>query len=122
MPVPATNSRLVLPFAQEKTGRSQRTLLRTGTLRCRTMPTKHERIGVVKDATLKEALESVAPIVGVATPTAKVVHDLAIRGARALRDDAAERDVLLRELAARSTSDAPWDREVLARIDGLAAG
>ena len=86
------------------------------------MPTKHERIGVVKDEALIEALESVAPLVGVATPAATVVHDLAIRGARALRDDAARRNELLRELAAWSTGDdPPWDRDVLARIDELSA-
>jgi hypothetical protein len=84
------------------------------------MPTKHERIGVVKDHALLEALESVAPIVGAATPAATVVHDLAIRGARALRDDAARRATLLQDLAAWSTGDTPpWDRDVLARIDEL---
>lgn len=87
------------------------------------MPTKHERIGVVKDDALTEALESVTSIVDVATPAATLVHDLAIRGARALRDDRDGRNELLRELAARSTSDdPPWDRDVLARIDELSAG
>jgi hypothetical protein len=87
------------------------------------MPTKHERIGVVKDEALQEALDSVAPIVGVTTPAATVVHDLAIRGARAIQDDAARRAGLLRDLAERSTSDTPpWDSDVLTRIDELAAG
>ncbi|MGO9751836.1 MAG: hypothetical protein ACLP8S_12155 [Solirubrobacteraceae bacterium] len=87
------------------------------------MPTKHERIGVVKDEALQEALESVAPIVGATTPAARVVHDLAVRGARAIQDDAARRTELLRDLAEWSTSDAPpWDPDVLARIDELSGG
>jgi len=87
------------------------------------MPTKHERIGVVKDAALAQALDSVVPFVGSTAPAATVVHDLAIRGAQALRDEVTRRDVLLRELAAWSTGeDPPWDVEVLARIDDLTAG
>jgi hypothetical protein len=86
------------------------------------MPTKHERIGVVKDEALQEALESVASMVG-GTAAATVVHDLAIRGARAIQDDAARRAGLLRDLAEWSTGDAPpWDPDVLARIDELSAG
>ena len=73
------------------------------TLWCYIMPTKHERIGVVKDEALQQALESVASIVGVTTPAATVVHDLAIRGARAIQDDATSRTGLLRDLAEWST-------------------
>ncbi len=92
----------------------------SATLWCYIMPTKHARIGVVKDEALQEALESVASIVGTTTPAATVVHDLAIRGARAIQDDAARRDEFLRDLAAWSTGDAPpWDRDVLARIDEI---
>jgi len=84
------------------------------------MPTKHERIGVVKDEALTEALESVASILAPTLPAATMVHDLAIRGAQALRDDAARRTRLLGELAAWSTGDRPpWDPDVLARIDEL---
>jgi hypothetical protein len=84
------------------------------------MPTKYERIGVVRDEALSDALESVAPIVGRDAAAASVVHDLAIRGAQALRADEERRRELLQELADWSTSDAPpWDREVLARIDEL---
>jgi hypothetical protein len=86
------------------------------------MPTKHDRIGVVKDEALMEALESVTPLVGAARPSATLVHDLAIRGAQALRDEEARRGELLRQLADRSTSaDPPWDPEVLSRIDELSA-
>jgi hypothetical protein len=84
------------------------------------MPTKHERIGVVKDEALQAALERVAPIVGRTTPAATVVHDLAIRGARAIEDDAARRDEFLRDLVQWSTGDTPpWDPDVLARIDEI---
>lgn len=86
------------------------------------MPTKHERIGVIKDGALVEALESVAPLVAAATPAASLVHDLAIRGAQAMREEQARRGELLRELANWSTSpDPPWDPEVLSRIDELTA-
>jgi hypothetical protein len=84
------------------------------------MPTKHERIGVVKDESLVEALESVAPFIESDTPAATLVHDLAIRGAQALRVDEERRRERLRELAEWSTSDnPPWDRDVLERIDEL---
>ncbi len=86
------------------------------------MPTKHDRIGVVKDQALVEALESVAPLVGPRAPAATVVHDLAIRGAQALRDEETGRRELRRELADWSTSDdPPWDPYVLAHIDELTA-
>jgi hypothetical protein len=86
------------------------------------MPTKHERIGVVKDEELAAALESVAPLVDTSTPTATLVHDLAVRGAQAMRFDDDERSALLQELAEWSTSDdPPWDPDVLARIDELTA-
>jgi len=86
------------------------------------MPSKHERIGVLKDDALAEALDSVAPLVGAETPAARLVHDLAIRGAQALRDDDALRGELLAELAVASTSaNPPWDPDVLARIDELTA-
>jgi len=85
------------------------------------MPSKYDRIGVVRDPALSEALESVAPILGASAPAATVVHDLAIRGAQALRDETSRREELLRELAAWSTGDdPPWDPDVLERIDELA--
>jgi hypothetical protein len=87
------------------------------------MPTKYERIGVIKDEALADALASVESIVGEATPVASVVHDLAVRGAQALREDASRQQGLLHDLARLSTSEAPpWDREVLARIDALTGG
>jgi hypothetical protein len=86
------------------------------------MPTKHERIAVVKDQELREALDSVAPLFEGPRSAASLVHELAIRGAQALRDDAERRNELLRELADWSTSgEPPWDPSVLARIDELTA-
>ncbi len=87
------------------------------------MPTRQERIGVVRDDALSAALESVRSIQGETTPLAARVRDLAIRGAEALRADERRRRELLTELAEWSTSDdPPWDREVLARVDELSAG
>lgn len=71
------------------------------------MPTRYGRIGVLRDEALAAALESVAPIVGVNAPAATVVHDLAIRGAQALRAEAEHRRELLQRLADWSTSDDP---------------
>ena len=85
------------------------------------MPTRYERVGVVKDEALSDALASVRSIVGESTPVASVVHDLAVRGAKALREDESRRAELLRDLARLSTSEPPWDQEVLANIDLLTA-
>jgi hypothetical protein len=85
------------------------------------MPTKHERIAVIKDEQLAAALDSVAPLVAADTPTAALVHDLAIRGARALRDEDQQRRDSIERLIEWSTrsADPPWDPETLARIDEL---
>ena len=86
------------------------------------MPTRHERIGVVKDDELSAALQSVAGIVPPNTPAATLVRDLAIRGASALRQDEERRAAALRQLADWSTgANPPWDADVLARIDELSS-
>ncbi len=85
------------------------------------MPTRYERIGVLKDAALEEALESVVPLVAPSS-AASLVHDLAIRGAQSLREEESRLRELRGELAEWSTSSAPpWDPEVLSRIDELTA-
>jgi hypothetical protein len=67
--------------------------------------------------------DRVTPLLGARLPAATLVHDLAIRGAEAVVQ--AQRDRAERlEWAADATSraDAPWDPDVLARIDELAWG
>jgi hypothetical protein len=87
------------------------------------MPTRYERIGVIKNEDLSDALDSVAPLVEAGTPAATLVRDLAIRGARALREEEDRRRESLERLVEWSTgvSDPPWDPEVLAHIDELTA-
>ncbi len=102
-------------------GRSPR--LAGPTLRGYKMPTKHERIGVVKDAALAQALDSVVPFVGRPRPLPQSCTTWPSAVPRRCVNEATRRDTLLRELAAWSTGDdPPWDVEVLARIDDLAAG
>jgi hypothetical protein len=85
------------------------------------MRTGHERIDVIKDEDLAAALESVAPLVDAGTPTAALVRDLAIRGARALREEEERRRESVERLVEWSTGvgEPPWEPEVLARADDL---
>jgi hypothetical protein len=87
------------------------------------MPTRHERIGVIKDEELSAALDSVAALVEAGTPAAALVRDLAIRGARALREKEGRRRESIERLVEWSTGvdDPPWDPQVLAQIDDLTA-
>ena len=86
------------------------------------MPTKHPRIPVTADAALAGALARVAPYTG-ALPAARLVHDLAIRGADAVVADADRRQRSLERLADVSTGEAPLlDLAVLDRVDELAWG
>jgi hypothetical protein len=87
------------------------------------VPTKHQRIAVVNDEELQDALRRAAPHVEPGTKTATLVHDLAIKGAEALAADERAREQAIERLIERSTSDDPgYDREVLADIDRLAWG
>ena len=84
------------------------------------MPTNWKRVNVTCDSELSDALESVAPYFRDA-PAARVVHDLALRGAQELVQEHQERDAAVERLVALSTGrgDAiDWD--VLARVDELA--
>lgn len=87
------------------------------------MPTRYERIGVIKNEDLSDALDSVAPLVEVGIPAATLVRDLAIRGARALREEEGRRRESIELLVEWSTGgkDPPWDPDVLAQIDDLTA-
>jgi hypothetical protein len=88
------------------------------------MPTKHPRIPVTCDDELGEALRRASNVVGAEVPLARLVHDLAVRGARVLVDEAESRAAALEELALSSTDPAAplFDREVLSRVDEDAWG
>jgi hypothetical protein len=88
------------------------------------MPTKHPRIPVTCDDELSEALRRAATVVGGGIPLARLVHDLAVRGARILVDEAERQAATLEQLAIRSTDPAAalFDREVLSSVDEDAWG
>jgi hypothetical protein len=87
------------------------------------MPTSHGRIAVTKDPPLAEALDRAAALVKPGTPDARLVHDLAIRGAQALLADRREDDEAVERLIARTTREDPgYDRVILADIDRLGWG
>lgn len=80
------------------------------------MPTKHQRIAVVKDPSLAQALARVAPFYeGVAVAT--VVHDLAVKGAEATVRERAAQDEAIENLVALSTHGDSLDWDVLESID-----
>jgi len=84
------------------------------------MPTNWKRVNVTRDLELSDALQSVAPYFRGA-PAARVVHDLAIRGAEAVVRQHRELDAAIERLVALSTErEAAIDWDVLARIDELA--
>lgn len=85
------------------------------------MPTKHSRIAIINDDALQEALERAAPLMAPGTRPARLVHDLAIRGADALAAEHATRQEGLARIAGWTTrGEPPWDPDVLARVDELA--
>ena len=80
------------------------------------MPTKLPRIAVTKDAGLAAALASVRAQFGGAAE-ARIVRDLAIRGAEALAADEARRQELTERLIQWSTDpDSSMDREALKTV------
>jgi hypothetical protein len=86
------------------------------------MPTRFQRIPVTNDPALAEALGRVGRYFDDA-PTAKVVHDLAIKGAEAIEREQQERGAAVERLVTFSTERrdlVDWD--VLERIDELAWG
>jgi hypothetical protein len=86
------------------------------------MPTPWKRIPVTKDPELTEALERVAPYFADAAP-ARVVHDLAVKGANAFAQEQAERDDAIERLVAFSTERRDLiDWDALEQIDELAWG
>jgi hypothetical protein len=81
------------------------------------MPTKHPRIPVTKDPPLADALAQVERYFDGA-PAARVVHDLAIRGAEALVEEERRRGEAIERLIAWSTRrEDGLDWEALERVD-----
>ena len=86
------------------------------------MPTHWKRIAVTQDPELAEALKRVAPFYPDVAP-ARLVHDLAVKGAEAVEEERRQSEEAIERLIALSTDpNGPIDREVLARIDELAWG
>jgi hypothetical protein len=86
------------------------------------MPTLHPRIGVTRDEELDAAIERAASVMGADVPAARLVRDLAVRGARALEEEDASRRVRRRAFAEHATSESPpWDPAVLERVEDLSA-
>ena len=81
------------------------------------MPTKHPRIGVVRDEELDVAITTARAITG-ENADARIVHDLAVAGAKALSEQSDRKRLSLERIAAWSTGEVepPWDPEVLARV------
>lgn len=79
----------------------------------RAVATRFNRIAVTKDPALAEALDRAGPLIGIEMPTARLVHDLAIRGADAVVEERRRRAEQL-AWAAQATTAAqmPWDREI----------
>ncbi len=80
------------------------------------MPTKHQRIAVTRDEELGQALERVEGLFP-GLPVARVVHDLAVRGANAAVADEARRREAIESLIAWSTDpNSDMDREALLNV------
>lgn len=87
------------------------------------MPTKKRRIPVIEDATLGAALGEVAAYYPPNTSKAKLLRDLALRGAETVAQEKTEEDERIERLIAFSTQRQDLvDWEVLERIDELAWG
>ncbi len=84
------------------------------------MPTAHPRIAITRDPELDEALDRVARLLSHDVPVARLVRDLALRGAQALELEDAESRTRRRAFAERIGSDQPpWDGDVLERVEEL---
>jgi hypothetical protein len=84
------------------------------------MPTKHPRIAVTQDEELSAALEMVGAFLSDA-PTATVVHDLAVKGAKALLVEREAEAAALERLIALSTErQTQVDWAVLEHVEELA--
>ena len=78
------------------------------------MPTQHRRIAVTEDPELAAALRQVAPLVEPGTKPARLVRDLALRGAETILQERRDRDEAIEELIAWSTDpNSGMDRDLL---------
>lgn len=86
------------------------------------MPTSWKRIHVTQDLELEDALAEVAPYYPALTP-ARLVHDLAVRGAQEVVREQASAERAIEALVAFSTERRDLiDWDVLERIDDDAYG
>jgi len=86
------------------------------------MPTPHKRIPVTQDPELTEALSRVAAYYP-HTPSARIVHDLAVKGAETIVEERRTADDAIEQLVAFSTERRDLiDWNVLEQIDELAWG
>jgi hypothetical protein len=85
------------------------------------MPTRHQRIPVTNDPELADALSRTARHFEGA-PTARIVHDLAVRGAKAIEREEHERHGAIERLVAISTSPTGLDWDVLEDVRDVAWG
>lgn len=82
------------------------------------VPTPHPRIPVTCDEELTIALDQAAKAVDGTVPRARLVRDLALRGAEVVVREASDRAAALEKLATASTDPAAtlFDRELLTRV------
>lgn len=84
------------------------------------MPTPHKRIPVTQDPELSEALHRVAPYYPGTAP-ARLVHDLAVKGAETILEEQRLAEDAIARLVAFSTENRELiDWDVLGRVDELA--
>ena len=87
-----------------------------------TIPTPWKRIPVTQDPELSEALHRVAPYYPAVAP-ARIVHDLAVKGAEAVVRERRMSEDSIEQLIAFSNEPGDLvDSDVLERIDELAWG
>jgi hypothetical protein len=80
------------------------------------VPTERPRISVTKDPSLAEALERGRLLLG-SGPEAKLVHDLAVHGARLLAIEDERRQQALGQLADHDWLDSVLDGDALGRME-----
>lgn len=86
------------------------------------MPTNFQRIAVTNDGDLSSALERVRPLLSGEVKTARLVHDLAIRGAEELLTDEVKQEAARRRLAKKTTQRSGLDWQLLENLDRDAWG